>query len=192
VKKVLLDKTQNLFRILNTSIISPLRSLDVMFKSSWSGSLVVAFSSSGQVVQGSNPGGDVRLGPRTHQRLRTHIAGRAKLRSAHHGELIVPPMSTKTFGSRSFRSASPTVWNRPVSTSSVISACWRLMHHDVKIRGARIRNHDLWIRKRVCYPLHHSAPQSSYHHIRYVKLSYVSWGQFASRLKTWLFSGTYA
>jgi len=33
------------------------------------------------------------------------------------------------------------------------------MHHDVKIGGARIRNHDLWIRKRVCYPLHHSAPQ---------------------------------
>jgi len=32
------------------------------------------------------------------------------------------------------------------------------MHHDVKISGARIRTHDLWIRKRVCYPLHHSAP----------------------------------
>jgi len=41
----------------------------------------------------------------------------------------------------------------------VISACWRLMHHDVKISGSRIRTHDLWIRKRVCYPLHHSAPQ---------------------------------
>jgi len=47
--------------------------------------------------------------------------------------------------------------NRPVSTSPVISACWRLMHHDVKISGARIRTHDTWIRKRVCYPLHHSA-----------------------------------
>jgi len=45
-----------------------------------------------------------------------------------------------------------------VSTSSVISACWRLMHHDVKISGARIRTHDLWIRKRVCYALHHGAP----------------------------------
>jgi len=31
------------------------------------------------------------------------------------------------------------------------------MHYDVKINGARIRTHDLWIRKRVCYPLHHSA-----------------------------------
>jgi len=29
----------------------------------------------------------------------------------------------------------------------------------VKISGARIRTHDLWIRKRVCYPLHHDAPQ---------------------------------
>jgi len=35
------------------------------------------------------------------------------------------------------------------------------MHHDVKVRGARIRTHDLRIRKRVCYPLHHSAPQMS-------------------------------
>jgi len=34
------------------------------------------------------------------------------------------------------------------------------MHHDVKISGARIRTHDLWIRKRVCYPLHHSASLS--------------------------------
>jgi len=33
------------------------------------------------------------------------------------------------------------------------------MHHDVKINGARIRTHDLWIRKQVCYPLHHSASQ---------------------------------
>jgi len=30
------------------------------------------------------------------------------------------------------------------------------MHHDVKISGARIRTNDLWIRKRVCYPLHHA------------------------------------
>jgi len=28
------------------------------------------------------------------------------------------------------------------------------MPHDVKISGARIRTHYLWIRKRVCYPLH--------------------------------------
>jgi len=46
-----------------------------------------------------------------------------------------------------------------VSTSPVISACWRLMHYDVKISGARIRTHDLWIWKRVCYPLHHSDSQ---------------------------------
>jgi len=45
--------------------------------------------------------------------------------------------------------------NRPVSTSPVISACWRL----IKIRASRIRTHDLWIRERVCYPLHHSASQ---------------------------------
>jgi len=39
------------------------------------------------------------------------VAGRAKLRSAGHGEIIVPPMRTKIFGSHSFRSAGPTVWN---------------------------------------------------------------------------------
>jgi len=33
------------------------------------------------------------------------------------------------------------------------------MHYDEKINGTRIRTHDLWIRKRVCYPLHHSASQ---------------------------------
>jgi len=43
-------------------------------------------------------------------------------------------------------------------TPPVISACRRLMHYDVKISGARIRIHDLWIRTRVCYPLHHCAP----------------------------------
>jgi len=69
------------------------------------------------------------------------VAGRAKLRSARHGEPIVPPTRTKTFGSRSFRSAAPTVWK--------------------------------------------SLP----HHIRQ---SDVSRGQFASRLKTWLFSCAYA
>jgi len=45
------------------------------------------------------------------------------------------------------------VLNRPVSTSSLISVCGRLMHFDVKIRDARIRTHDLWIRKQVCYSL---------------------------------------
>jgi len=30
-----------------------------------------------------------------------------------------------------------------------------------EISSARIRIHDLWIRKRVCYPLHHSAPQNN-------------------------------
>jgi len=38
------------------------------------------------------------------------VAGRAKLRSALHGELIVQPTKTKTFGSRSVCSAVPTVW----------------------------------------------------------------------------------
>jgi len=33
-----------------------------------------------------------------------------------------------------------------------------LMHYDVKISGSRIRIQDLWIRKRLCYPIHHSAP----------------------------------
>jgi len=33
------------------------------------------------------------------------VAGRAKLSSARHVELIVPPTRTKTFGSRSFNSA---------------------------------------------------------------------------------------
>ena len=39
------------------------------------------------------------------------VAGRAKLRSARHGHLIVPATKTKTFVCRSFRSAAPTVWN---------------------------------------------------------------------------------
>jgi len=39
------------------------------------------------------------------------------------------------------------------------------MHYDVKISGARIPTHDLWIRKRVCYPLHHSA--SLKHRVKY-------------------------
>jgi len=69
------------------------------------------------------------------------VAGRAKLPSARHGELIVPPTRTKTCGSRSFRSAAPTVWNS-------------LAHH---IRQGDVRR-----------------------------------GQFASRLKTWLFRCAYA
>jgi len=39
------------------------------------------------------------------------VAGRAKLRSARHGKLIVPLTRTKTFGSHSFRSAALTVWD---------------------------------------------------------------------------------
>jgi len=31
------------------------------------------------------------------------------------------------------------------------------MQYDVKISGARIRTHDLWIRKRMCYPLYNIA-----------------------------------
>jgi len=51
--------------------------------------------------------------------------------------------------------------NCPVSTTSVISACGRLMHYVVNISGALIRTHDLWIRKRVCYQRHHSASHST-------------------------------
>ena len=32
------------------------------------------------------------------------------------------------------------------------------MHYDVKNSGVRDRTQDLWIRKRACYPLQHSAP----------------------------------
>jgi len=32
------------------------------------------------------------------------------------------------------------------------------MQHDMKVSGARLWTHDLWIWKRECYPLHHSAP----------------------------------
>ena len=46
--------------------------------------------------------------------------------------------------------------SRTVGTTPVISACWRLMHYDVKNSGVRDRTHDLWIRKRAYYPLHHS------------------------------------
>jgi len=35
------------------------------------------------------------------------------------------------------------------------------MQYDVKISVARIRTHDLWMRKRVCYPLHHRAHMKS-------------------------------
>jgi len=62
------------------------------------------------------------------------------LRSARHGELIVPPTRTKTFGSRSFRCAAHTVWNS-------------------------LPNH--------------------------IRQSDFSRGQFAGRLKTWLFSCAY-
>jgi hypothetical protein len=67
-------------------------------------------------------------------------AGRIKLRSACHGDLIAPPTKTTTFGSRSSRSAAPTVWNS-------------LRYH--------------------------------------LRQSDISRGQFASGLKTWLFSCAY-
>jgi len=45
-----------------------------------------------------------------------------------------------------------------VNTSPVISACWSLVHYDVKNSGIlTIRTRDLCIRKQVCYPLHHRA-----------------------------------
>jgi len=60
-----------------------------------------------------------------------------------------------------------TYWDlksRPVSTTPVIPACWRLIQYDVKISGARNRTCDLWIRKRVCYiyQLNHSAPHATW------------------------------
>ena len=39
------------------------------------------------------------------------VAGRSRLRSADHGDLIVPRVQTQRYGSRSFRVSGPTVWN---------------------------------------------------------------------------------
>ena len=39
------------------------------------------------------------------------VAGRPRLRSADHGDLIVPRVQTQRYGSRSFRVSGPTVWN---------------------------------------------------------------------------------
>ena len=39
------------------------------------------------------------------------VAGRSHLRSADHGDLIVPRLQTQRYGSRSFRVSGPTVWN---------------------------------------------------------------------------------
>ena len=39
------------------------------------------------------------------------VAGRSRLRSADHGDLIVPRVQTQRYGSRSFRVSRPTVWN---------------------------------------------------------------------------------
>ena len=39
------------------------------------------------------------------------VAGRSRLRSADHGDLIVPRVQTQCYGSRSFRVSGPTVWN---------------------------------------------------------------------------------
>jgi len=52
----------------------------------------------------------------------------------------------------------------------VISACWRLMGYDVKISGARIWTHDLWIRKRACYPMHYIDPYKWYKYFRWVPM----------------------
>jgi len=45
-----------------------------------------------------------------------------------------------------------------VSTSAVISACCRLMHHDVKISGARIQTHDLYGSESECAIHYTTAP----------------------------------
>ena len=39
------------------------------------------------------------------------VAGRSRLRSADHGDLIVPRVQTQRYGSRNFRVSGPTVWN---------------------------------------------------------------------------------
>ena len=39
------------------------------------------------------------------------VAGRSRLRSADHGDLIVPRVQTQSYGSRSFHVSGPTVWN---------------------------------------------------------------------------------
>ena len=39
------------------------------------------------------------------------VAGRSRLRSADHSDLIVPRVQTQRYGSRSFRVSGPTVWN---------------------------------------------------------------------------------
>jgi len=49
------------------------------------------------------------------------------------------------------------------------------MHHDVKISGVRIQTYDLWIRKRVCHPLHHSAPHSCQSRDHAKSASRLSW-----------------
>ena len=38
-------------------------------------------------------------------------AGRSRLRSADHGDLIVPRVQTQHYSSRSFRVSGPTIWN---------------------------------------------------------------------------------
>jgi len=48
------------------------------------------------------------------------------------------------------------------------------MQHDVKISSVRIRTHDLWIRKRVCYPLRHSAPQPGSVHVKIFPITQIS------------------
>jgi len=50
---------------------------------------------------------------------------------------------------------------RNESSSEHFDIDFSLLKADVKTCSARIRSHDLWIRKRMFYPLHHSAP----HHV---------------------------
>jgi len=39
------------------------------------------------------------------------VGARARLRSADHGDMVVPRSCTVRFGKRSFRSSAPSVWN---------------------------------------------------------------------------------
>jgi len=59
------------------------------------------------------------------------------------------------------------------------------MHTDEKISGARIRTHDLWIRKRVCYPLHHSAAQYIEYRVSSIEYRVSNRSPTASRVGLW-------
>jgi len=83
-------------------------------------------------------------------------------------KLLVPPCQSRIIITEYavLDSSSPAWVNynrqRSESSSEHYGSDLSLLKSDtcgVKICGAQIRTHDLWIRKRVCYPLYHSALQ---------------------------------